>query len=123
MMSGVVNSDREAVIRLRVRGPQAQEQELNAVIDTGFNDFLTLPPSVVVALGLPFAAPAEATLADGSIVQLNYHRGNIIWDDGPRDVLILAAEGGPLVGMSMLYGYDLYLQATDGGTVTIKRLD
>ena len=122
-MGGVVTSDREAVIRLRVRGPEAQEQELNAVIDTGFNDFLTLPPSVVGALGFPFAAPAEATLADGSIVQLNYHRANLIWDDDPRDVLILAAEGGPLVGMSMLYGYDLYLQATDGGTVTINRLD
>src|SRR5260370_3975748 len=111
-MRGVVDADREAVIRPRVRGAEAQEQELNAVIDTGFNDFLTLPPSAVVALGLPFAAPAEATLADGSIVQLNYHRGNIIWDDGPRDVLILAAAGGPLVGMSMRYDSELDLYAT-----------
>jgi clan AA aspartic protease len=121
MISGIVTSNREAVIRVVVRGPEGREQERDAVIDTGFNDFLTLPPSIVGMLEPPFAAPAEATLADGSVVQLNYHRASVIWDGESRDMLVLAAESGPLVGMSMLYGYDFFMQAMDGGRVTIER--
>jgi predicted aspartyl protease len=37
MITGVVTADREAVIRLTVRGPVGQEHEVEAVIDTGFD--------------------------------------------------------------------------------------
>jgi len=37
MITGVVTADREAVIRLSVRGPTDQEHEVEAVIDTGFD--------------------------------------------------------------------------------------
>jgi len=43
MISGVVTGDRQAVIRLTVRGPTGQEQEIEAVIDTGFDGCLSLP--------------------------------------------------------------------------------
>jgi predicted aspartyl protease len=36
MIVGAVNADREAIIRITVRGP-AGEQKLNAVVDTGFD--------------------------------------------------------------------------------------
>jgi clan AA aspartic protease len=123
MISGIVTPNRQPVIRLRIQGPEGHEEEPESIIDTGFNDFLTLPRSLVSALGLPFAATAEATLADNSVVQLNYHRAQVIWDGEPREVLVLATEGGPLVGMSMLYGYELSLQAKDGGRVVIRRLN
>ena len=44
MIEGVVNAAYEAVIRLSLRGPSGQAREIDAVIDTGFNGFLTLPP-------------------------------------------------------------------------------
>ena len=37
MITGTVTSHREAIIRLIVRGPSGQEEEIEAVIDTGFN--------------------------------------------------------------------------------------
>lgn len=40
MITGVVTADREAVMRLSVRGPTAQEHEIEAVIDTGFDGSL-----------------------------------------------------------------------------------
>ena len=43
MIVGYVNAYREAVIPLTVRGSQAQE-EIETVIDTGFDGSLTLPP-------------------------------------------------------------------------------
>lgn len=120
MIQGVVTPEREATIRLVVSGPQGNE-DLEAVIDTGFNDFLTLPPSIVTALGLPFAAPARATLADGSVVTMQYHHARVKWDGTPRSILVLAADGGPLVGMALLYGYDLFVETVDGGAVTITQ--
>ena len=39
MISGVVNSDLEATVRLLIRGPGGQEQEIDAVIDTGSTAF------------------------------------------------------------------------------------
>ena len=35
MIEGVVNADYEAVITLTLRGPAGQEQDIDAVIDTG----------------------------------------------------------------------------------------
>ena len=43
MIAGVVNSAYEAVIILPLQGPAGQTREVEAVVDTGFNRFLTLP--------------------------------------------------------------------------------
>jgi len=49
MIRGVVTSQREAVIQLSVAGLDLEEV-VEAVIDTGFNDFLSLPPALIEAL-------------------------------------------------------------------------
>ena len=43
MITGVVKSD-EGRIRLKVKGLRGREQEVEAVIDTGYTASLTLPP-------------------------------------------------------------------------------
>lgn len=120
MIQGSVNPDREPVIRLRIRGKEGSLYEIDAAIDTGFNDYLLLPPSIVATLELTFAAPVRATLGDGQTVQLDYYRATVEWDGSTRDVLVLAAENSPLVGMTMLYGYELYIHVIDGGDVRIQ---
>jgi hypothetical protein len=52
MITGVVNAQTEATIRLPVRAADGREQEIKAVLDTGFNGSLTLPPAVIANLGL-----------------------------------------------------------------------
>jgi predicted aspartyl protease len=47
MIVGAVNAWREAVIRLPLRGPRGQEQEIELVLDTGFSGSLTLPPALI----------------------------------------------------------------------------
>ncbi len=66
MIEGVVNARLEAVLSLSLLGPAGQEREVDVVVDTGFNGYLTLPPELVADLGLPVVGDAEAVLADGS---------------------------------------------------------
>lgn len=122
MITGVVTPDREAVIRLVIRGPRADECEIAAVIDTGFNRHLTLPPQMVQSLGLRRIGPVQATLADGSVRMLVFYRAFVVWDQGPIEVSVLDCEGVSLIGMSMLYGHELRIQVVDGGEVWMEPL-
>jgi clan AA aspartic protease len=122
VITGVITPAREAVIRLRVFGAGRRAQEIDAVIDTGFDDALTLPRQVITSLRLPLAGPAQAMLADGSVVRLNYYRATVRWEGTPRRIMVLDAAGGPLVGMSLLYGSRVTLEVVDGGPVTIEPL-
>lgn len=61
-------------------------------------------------------------LADGSTLRLDLYRGTVIWDGRPPVIQILEAEGGPLVGMQLMRGYELRVEVLDGGSVTITAL-
>jgi hypothetical protein len=45
-----------------------------------------------------------------------------MWNEAEREVLVLQAEGGPLVGMSLLYGYQVILHVIENGNVVIDAL-
>ncbi len=120
MITGTVNTNREATLLLRVRGPLGQEQEIEALIDTGFNGFLTLPPGLVAALSLPRLGRGRAVLANGSEELFDIYEATVIWDGQPRAVELDAANTVALVGMSLLYGYDLRIHVVEGGRVTIE---
>jgi len=64
-MTGTVRA-REARIRINVRGPSGRRKHIEAVIDTGFTGWLTLPASVISALGLSWTNRVRGMLADGS---------------------------------------------------------
>lgn len=121
MITGTVNAYREAVIHLTVHGSQTQE-EIEAIIDTGFNGFLTLPPPLIAALDLPFRRRGRAILADGSETLFDVHEATVIWDRQPRRVAVGAADTEPLAGMALLYGHELTVQAVEGGGVFIRTL-
>ncbi|MDE3256895.1 MAG: hypothetical protein OYM47_03575 [Gemmatimonadota bacterium] len=54
VIAGIVTAYREAVISVTVRGHEEQAQEVEAVIDTGFDGWLTVPASLVAHLRLPW---------------------------------------------------------------------
>jgi hypothetical protein len=59
---------------------------------------------MVQTLQLPLASNRRVILGDGSMVVLDLDLATVLWDMQPREVLVLEAEGGPLMGMAMLYG-------------------
>ncbi len=121
MITGVVRA-REARIRLTVRGPRGREQTIEAIIDTGYTAWLTLPSSLVAALGLRWRSLDRGTLADGSECLFDVYEATVVWDRRERRVLVDEADTDPLVGMGLLTGYELKMQVRSRGKVTIKRL-
>jgi predicted aspartyl protease len=67
MITGTVNPLQEARIPLTVRGPGGHEEDIEAVIDTGFTGWLTLPPALIAAMGLTWRGRDSAILADGRL--------------------------------------------------------
>lgn len=110
-MTGEINADREAV-RLTVYDAAGGEAEIKAVIDTGFTDYLTLPPHLIASLSLPFRESAEFVLADGYAVAFETYAATVIWDGAEKPIL--------LIGMSLLYGYRVIMDVVDGGSITIE---
>jgi clan AA aspartic protease len=119
MIAGTVTADREAIIHLSVLDPYGQEQGIEAVVDTGFDGWLSLPPTLIGLLGLPWRRRAQAILADGSVTLVDMYEGVVVWDGNPLAIPIDSADTDPLVGMSLIYGYELNIQAVDGGLVTL----
>ena len=122
MISGWVNAYREAVVRLSLNGLRGREQSVEAVIDTGFNGYLTLPPDLIKELGLPFRRNGRAVLGDGSVITFDIYEAVILWDGRPRRVSVDAADTDPLLGTGLLSGHELSVQFIEGGEALIRSL-
>lgn len=122
MITGSVTVAREAVINHTVRGPNGQEQESEAVIDTGFDGSLTLSPTLIIALGLPWRRRGRALLADGNESVFDIYEATVMWDGTARRGPVDEVDAMPLVGMALLYGYELTMQIVEGGRVLLKSL-
>ena len=120
MIQGAVNAAYEAVVPLVVQGPRGQTRDLQTVIDTGFSDFLTIPPALVAELRLPYQNRDSVILADGSEVIFDVYSVTVLWDGHPRHVNAYAADTTPLVGMRLLDRHDLSIQVRAGGRVLIE---
>lgn len=122
MMTGTINSDLEALLQLTVQDANGQPHLVEAVVDTGFNGFLTLPPAFIAAMGLQWLCRQQGQLADGSFLTFDVYVATVDWEGRPRGVEIEAADAQPLLGMSMLQGSELRMQVKPGGLMMIASL-
>ena len=121
MITGVVTAN-AAMIAVQCVGSNGQTATLDAIVDTGFNGFLTLPLPEIARLGFPYQGNMEAVLGDGSETMMDMFLGTVRWEGHLREGTVLAAEGLPLVGMLLLAGSRLCLDLIDGGPITIEPL-
>jgi clan AA aspartic protease len=122
MITGRVTADRQIVIRLTICGKSGKDREVEAILDTGFDGWLSLPPALLAELGFEWRQRGRAFLADGSESIFDIYEGVVIWDGQSYRVPIHAADATPLVGMSLLDGYEIIIQVRPSGNVTIRRL-
>ena len=109
-------------MRLKIRGPAGVETEVDAVVDTGYTGSLALPATVVAALGLVRRSGGQAVLADGSSRRFDTFGVELDWHSSWRGVVASALGGEALVGMGLLAGSELRVEAVAGGAVEIGPL-
>src|SRR2546423_12399951 len=122
MVRGEVSTDREAIVPLLIRSSTGDLFHLEAVLDSGFTEYLTLPAALIAQLGLQFLRYADLEMADGSVIQTEEYAAVVFWDGQDRNIVAEATEGDVLIGMALLYGSRVGFDVIDGGLVTISAL-
>jgi len=120
MIPGRVTAERQAVVRLRVQASDGHAETVEAVVDTGFTEFIALPPDRIARLGLPLAGLQQMLLGDGSVAVLAVYEVVVQWRGGAVAVQALEVEGGALVGMGLLQGSRPTMDVVTDGPVRIE---
>ena len=89
-------------------------------MDTGFSGHLTLPPDEAERLGLKRENQIPVTLAGDQQTEASVHTGYVKWLGQTRRIDVLAMDGQPLLGMSLLAGSKIAIRAQAGGEILIE---
>ncbi len=122
MMTGKVVGIREAIIRMTVEGAKNQQLEFDAVVDTGYTGFLTLPPETISDLELNWRRTQQTRLADGSKIYTDVYEAIVSWDGKPRKIFVEEIDSESLMVMYMLAGRELKMKVLNDGEVVISKL-
>ncbi len=95
---------------------------IDAQVDSGFDEFLTLPISLARSLGLARLSQRYVTLANGAVSLVEEFDATISWDGHLKSVIALALGDAPLIGTQLLAGFKLTAEMKPGGAVTIEAL-
>ncbi|MEH2249998.1 clan AA aspartic protease [Nostoc sp.] len=123
MIIGIVNADLEPIIPLSVYGSDGKIYTQDAIVDTSFNGWLSLPPDLIAQLNLRWKRRGRAILGDGSECIFNVYEAVLVWDG---DILIIPvdeADSEPLVEMSLMEGYQLMVQVFEDGRVELSKIN
>jgi len=123
MVSGRVTAQWDALVQVSLEATDGRAEVADAAVDTGFTEFLALPPALIAGLGLPFAGLADLTLADGSETVLHVFDAIVHWHGQRIQVPAFEAAGTPLIGMKLLRGSRLAVDVVEDGRVEIRPLE
>ena len=121
-MTGIVNSKGESILRLVVGDHETQRVVVDSVVDTGYTGSLTLPPATIVTLDLKWRGSEDVVLGVGCTQRFDVYSTRIIWNAKFRPIKANEADTDLLVGLGLLYGYQMCIQVKDGGSVKIRSL-
>ena len=122
MIEGRVNESYEATVKLNLVDAAGQNREVEAIIDTGYNGYLTLPTVLIEVMGLPWQGQNEVSLADGTSRVLDVYDGTVSWNGRERPIYVDAIDAETLVGMGLLRGHSLRVDVVRDGMVTVEAL-
>ncbi len=123
MITGIVNADFEPIIPLSICGSDGKICTQEAIVDTGFNGWLSLPPDLIAELNLKWKRRGRAILGDGTECVFDVYEAVLVWDGNMLTIPIDEADSEPLVGMSLMEGYQLTVQVFESGHVELVKVD
>ena len=112
----------EPRIAVAVAGPDRVFRTVECTVDTGFTGWLALPSGIIRQLGLQYRGRRDVRLANGQEQITPIYLALISWYDQIIPRLVHQSNSSPLVGMGLLTGYFLTVEAVAGGSVIIEEL-
>ena len=113
----------EARISVAVAGPSMEFWEVEAVIDTGFSGWLTLPEVAVRELDLQIYRHRRVRIADNRVTWMLTYRAVAQWQGRQIGILVYQTENPrPLLGTAMLEHCRLTVDMLEGGPVAVTPL-
>jgi clan AA aspartic protease len=121
VIQGTRNPNREAIVSIAIRNDNSGEVTTEAVVDTGFNGYISLTREVIERLQLSPFSTAERLLADGTRAVTNLYIARIVWHG--RELIVAAedVEDTCLIGMELLLDNLATFDVRNGGPVTITQ--
>jgi clan AA aspartic protease len=110
MLTGIVNSRGEPVVRITLFSITNRIQSHLAVIDTGFNGTLSLPESLIQRLGWRCIGHESYEIATGDVVRERVFEGRVRWMRQIQDVDVVASHAKDvLIGTRLFEGRRLII--------------
>jgi clan AA aspartic protease len=122
MIEGYISPQLEPIIPLSIRGSLPPFRDIEAVVDTGFNDYLTLPIELISELQLQEIGETDVLLADGSTASTKLFMVCVLWQGEERFIPIQVGVGSPLIGMLLLYDTQVTINVRFGDIVQVSVL-
>ncbi len=122
MILGRVTSTLRARVQIEISVGGSAWDVLDAVIDTGFNGQLALPAETVRDLGLTLDRFRRVTPAIGVSRVVASGNVHLNWDGEPKNVRAIEAGAEPLIGMALLWGNRIMIDAIEDGAVSIAAI-
>ena len=112
----------EPWLAVSVEHSNGELQQYEVIVDTGFTGFLILPEAVIKELGLVSEGYLQATLASGEAGRFEFYAAGVWWHEEVRRVEVFQSIDQSLLGMQLLRGSRVTVDAWDGGNVTIEEV-
>ena len=122
MIRGRVNENQQALVAIDIIDSVGRSSSVEAILDTGFTGYLTMPTESIDQLGLLSVGQRTFELANGDLFEFEAYLAAVLWHGRPRDVLVLKSDSAPLLGMTLLWESRITIDALVDGEVTIEEL-
>ena len=122
MIKGWVSADQQALVTVEIVDGGGHPRPLDVVLDTGFTGYLTLPTETIQRLGLSSVGQRTFEMANGERFQFEAYLASVSWHGSLNDVLVLKSASDPLLGMTLLWGSRVVVDAQTGGEDMIEEL-
>ncbi|MCY4475900.1 MAG: hypothetical protein OXC83_10770 [Chloroflexi bacterium] len=100
-----------------VRGPAGREICVTALIDTGFNAYISLPRRMVNDLGLTRLGTDDVILANAERDAAELFLGEVNWRSSRHNVPVHQIGDEPAVGTALLRQHNLSIEFVRDGAV------
>ena len=122
MIKGRVDGNQQALVTIDIIDGEGSIQSIEAILDTGFTGYLTLPTDSIQRLGIRSVGQRTFELANGQLFEFEAFLAAVTWHGRLRDVLVLKTDSAPLLGMTLLWGSRVTIDAFIDGEVKIEEL-